>query len=76
MSKFEVPKVEYVEITDVLDLSECKSIGEIIAEELDQMIANDIVKVYKKYFPNTKVDEKRVLHLARLMIATESEGEG
>jgi hypothetical protein len=57
-----------------VDLSECKPIGKIIAEELDQKIAKDIIDVFKKYFTDTKIDEKKVLRLARMLIDTESEG--
>lgn len=72
MSKHRVPKIEYVKITDVHDMSECKSIGQIIAEDLDQAIAKEIIQVFKKYFPNTKIDGKKVLRLARMLIDTES----
>ena len=74
MSKYEVPKIKYrgaLEITDLLDISDCKPIGQIIAEELDQAIAKDIVEVMKKYFPDTQLDEKKVLHLAKMLIESE-----
>lgn len=64
----------YVKLDDVLSLDETKPIGQILAEEYDQMIANDIIGVIKKYFPNTKIDEKRVIRLARMIVAEEKGG--
>ncbi len=64
----------YVKLDDVLSLDEAKPIGQILAEEYDRMIANDIIGVLKKYFPNTKIDEKRVIRLARMIVAEEKDG--
>ena len=74
ISKDKVEKrFEYVKV-DVLSLDKGKSIGEIFAEELDQMIADDIADVFKKYFPHMEIDYKKVLRLARAVIAEESKG--
>jgi hypothetical protein len=75
ISKDKVEKhFEYVKIEDIVGLDEGKSIGEIFAEELDKMIANDIADVFKKYFPHIEIDYKKVLRLARAVIAEESKG--
>lgn len=66
-------EVGYVTIDDVLSLNNSKSIAEILVEEYDRMIAKDIAEVVKKYFPNTKIDEEKVLKMAR-MIAYEEKG--
>ena len=66
-------EVGYVTIDDVLSLNNSKSIAEILVEEYDRMIAKDIAEVVKKYFPNTKIDEEKVLEMAR-MIAYEEKG--
>lgn len=63
-----------VGIDDVLDLSNSKSMAQIIAEEYDRMLSKDIVEVIKKYFPHTTIDEKRVLELARMIITEEMKG--
>ena len=77
MSKFEVPRGKYndgdhVKVTDVLDLSLCKPIGQIVAEELDQAIAREFVVVLKKYLPNSQIDEERVLKFAKMFSAIEN----
>jgi hypothetical protein len=69
-------KGDYIEIDDVLDLGEAKSIGKIYAEEIDKLIAKDIAAVFKKYFPYAKIDEKKVLKLAKMLIAEESKKGG
>lgn len=61
-------------IDQVLPMSEFESVGEIIAKKYYQMVAKDIVEVFKKYFPDTKIDEKKVLGFARMLVDTESEG--
>lgn len=69
-------KANYVVIDDALDLGDGKSIGKIIAEELDKMVAKDIVAVFKKHFPHSTIDEKRVMKLTRMLIAEETEKGG
>ena len=63
--------MEYVEIDTVLDLNEGKSIGKILAEEYDKAIAEDIVKVIKKYFPNTTLNEKKVIMFVKMLMDNE-----
>lgn len=65
-----------IEIDDVLDLGEAKALEKIFVEEFDKMIAKDIVAVLNKYFPSATVDEKKVIKLARMLIAEETEKGG
>jgi hypothetical protein len=69
-------KANYVVIDDVLDLCDGKSIEKITAEEFDKMVSKDIVAVFKKHFPNSMIDEKRVMKLARMLIAEETKKGG
>ena len=48
-----------------------KSMAKIAAEEFDNMICEDIIAVFKKYFPTSMVDKHKVLKLARMLIAEE-----
>lgn len=48
-----------------------KSMAKIAAEEFDNMICEDIVAVLKKYFPNSTLDEQKVLNFAKALIAEE-----
>lgn len=68
-------KIKLIPKTDIdaWDLSCGQPIGKILADELDKRISEDIVAVFKKYFPNTTIDEKRVLKLARLLICDEED---
>lgn len=69
-------EVGYVTIDDVLNLNGSKPIAQILAEEYDRMIAKDIVEVIKKYFPQSTLDEKKVMRLARMLLAEETEKGG
>ena len=65
----------YVEISDVLeDWDDVKSPQEIFVEEYDRLICKDIVAVVNKYFPNATIDEKKVMKLAKMLIAEEKKG--
>ena len=77
MGKFEVPRVkyndgDYVKVTDALDFSACKPIGQLLAEELDQAIAREFVVVLKKYLPNYRSDEEKVLKFTKMFLAIEN----
>ena len=69
-------KVGYLTIDDVLSLDESRSMAQILAEEYDRMISNDIIEVIKKYFPQSTIDEKKVMRLARMILAEETEKGG
>lgn len=60
---------------DVPNLSFGVPIGKIIAEELDKMIAKDIIEVIKKYFPKSTINEQRIVELARMIVKNEKGGE-
>lgn len=61
---------EKLELKDAVEPS-VLMLEKLAVEELDNMICEDIVAVFKKYFPNTKVDKQKVLKLARMLIAEE-----
>lgn len=68
-------KIKLIPKTDIdaWDLSLGQPIGKMVADELDKRISEDIIAVFKKYFPNSTIDEKRVLKLARLLICDEED---
>ena len=47
------------------------SLLKLAVKEFDNMICEDIVAVLKKYFPNSAIDERKVLKLARMLIDEE-----
>ena len=61
---------EYFEKLKLEDSVET-SLLKLAVKEFDNMICEDIVAVFKKYFPNTKVDKQKVLKLARMLIEEE-----
>lgn len=66
----------YVKIDDVLSFDKAKPMAQILGEEYDRMIANDIIEVIKKYFPETGLNAERVMKLAKMIVAEETEKGG
>ena len=61
-------KVNYIEIDELLDFGEGEDLVADIVAQYDKLIARDIATVFKKYFPYSKVDEEKVLKLARMLM--------
>lgn len=47
------------------------SLLKLAAKVYDNMICEEIVAVFKKYFPNSTLDEQKVLNFAKALIAEE-----
>ena len=61
---------EYFEKLKLEDSVET-SLLKLAVKEFDNMIFEDIVAVLKKYFPNSTLDEQKVLKFAKALIAEE-----
>ena len=73
MSKDKQNDCNYVTIEDVLDIDKAKSIGQMIAEEVDKQISKDIAEVLKKRLPTFyKVDEEKVMRFAKAFLKAEN----
>ena len=49
-------------------INEYESLGKMLAKSYDRMIAREIADIIEKYLPDRKIDEEKVLELARMLL--------